>query len=91
MEEEAEKILVGFDSKKGFIEMDKNGNMADGIRVEVMELKPVIIKKATEERTRGEVWQNQPEVYRLKHASPLQRAPTYFKRYIPLVYRVASR
>jgi hypothetical protein len=34
--------------------MDKNGNMADRIRVEVMELKPVIIKKATEERTRGE-------------------------------------
>jgi hypothetical protein len=34
--------------------MDKNGDMADGIRVEVMELKPVIIKKATEERTSGE-------------------------------------
>jgi hypothetical protein len=45
---------VGFDSEKGFTEMDKNGNMADGIRVEVMELKPVIVKNATEERTRGE-------------------------------------
>jgi hypothetical protein len=28
--------------------------VADGIRVEVMELKPVVIKKAAEERTRGE-------------------------------------
>jgi hypothetical protein len=53
-EEEVKKILVGLDSKKGFTEMDKNGNMANEIRVEVMELKHVIIKKATEERTRGE-------------------------------------
>jgi hypothetical protein len=53
-EEEAEKIPVGLDSEKGFTEMDKNGNMVDGIRVEVMELKPLITKKATEERTRGE-------------------------------------
>jgi hypothetical protein len=45
---------VGLDSEKGFTEMDENGNMADGIRVEVMELKPVIVKKAMEERTRGE-------------------------------------
>jgi hypothetical protein len=27
--------------------------VADGVRVEVMELKPVIIQKAAEERTRG--------------------------------------
>jgi hypothetical protein len=53
-EEEVEKIPVGLDSEEGFTEMDKNGNVADGIRVEVMELKPVIIKKVTEERTRGE-------------------------------------
>jgi hypothetical protein len=53
-EEEAEKILVGFDSDESFTKMDKNRNMADGVRVEVMELKPVIIKKAAEERTRGE-------------------------------------
>jgi hypothetical protein len=52
--EEAEKIPVGLDSEKVFTEMNKNGNMADGSRVEVMELKPVIIKKAMEERTRGE-------------------------------------
>jgi hypothetical protein len=37
------------------------------------------------------LWQNQPELYRLKYASPLQRAPTCFKRYNPLACRVASR
>jgi hypothetical protein len=53
-EEEAEKIPVGLDSEEGFTEMDKNRNMANRIWVEVMELKAVIIKKAAEERTRGE-------------------------------------
>jgi hypothetical protein len=32
----------------------KNGNVADGIKVEVMELKPVVVKKAAKERTSGE-------------------------------------
>jgi hypothetical protein len=45
---------VGFDSEKGFAEVDENGNMANGIRVEVMELKPVIIQKAMKEGTSGE-------------------------------------
>jgi hypothetical protein len=45
---------VGFDSEKCFAEVDKNGNMINGIRVEVMELNPVIIKKATKEGTSGE-------------------------------------
>jgi hypothetical protein len=45
---------VGFDSEESFIEMDEDGNMANGIRVEVMKLKPVEIKKATEKRARGE-------------------------------------
>jgi hypothetical protein len=40
---------------------------------------------------RLQVWQNQPELYRLKYASPLQRAPTCFKRYNPLACRVMSR
>jgi hypothetical protein len=53
-EKEAEKIPMGFDSEEGFIEMDKYCNMANGIRVEVMELKPVVVKKTPEERTRGE-------------------------------------
>jgi hypothetical protein len=54
LEKEAEKILVGFNSKESFAKMDEDGNMANGIWVEVMELKPVEIKKASEERTRGE-------------------------------------
>jgi hypothetical protein len=37
------------------------------------------------------MWQNQPELHRLKYASPLSRAPTYFKRCNPLAYRVESR
>jgi hypothetical protein len=53
-EEEAEKIPVGFDSEETFAGMDKNRNVADGVRVEVMEFKPVIIQKAAEARTRGE-------------------------------------
>jgi hypothetical protein len=53
-EEEAEKVLVGFDSKEGFTEMDKNRDVANGVQVEMMELKPVIVKKAMEKRARGE-------------------------------------
>jgi hypothetical protein len=53
-EKEAEKISVGCDSEEGFTEMDEDGNVANGIRDEVMELKPVEIKKATEKRARGE-------------------------------------
>jgi hypothetical protein len=32
-----------------------------------------------------------PELHRLKYASPLSRAPTYFKRCNPLVCRVSTR
>jgi hypothetical protein len=53
-EKEAEKIPMGLDSKENFVEMDEDGNMANGIRVEMMELKPVQIKKAIEKRARGE-------------------------------------
>jgi hypothetical protein len=53
-EKKSEQILVGFNSKKNFAKMDEDGNVPDGIRVEVMELKPVEIKKASEERARGE-------------------------------------
>jgi hypothetical protein len=53
-EEEVEQIPVGFNFEKCFAEVDENGIMANGIRVEVMELKPVIIKKATKEGTSGE-------------------------------------
>jgi hypothetical protein len=41
-------------SKESFAKMDEDGNMANGIRVEVMEFKPVEVKKASEERARGE-------------------------------------
>jgi hypothetical protein len=53
-EEEAEKILVGFNSEKCFAKVNKDRNVANGVWVEVMELKPVIVKKATEKRARGE-------------------------------------
>jgi hypothetical protein len=47
---EAEKIPMGFDSEASFVEMDEDGNVANAIRVEVMDLKPVEIKKAMEKR-----------------------------------------
>jgi hypothetical protein len=53
-EKEAEKIPMGFDSEEGFTEMDVDCDMTNGIRVEMMELKPVEIKKATEKRASGE-------------------------------------
>jgi hypothetical protein len=51
-EKEAEKIPMGFDSEEDFIEMDKDCDMANGIRVEMMELKPVVVKKATEKKSK---------------------------------------
>jgi hypothetical protein len=53
-EKEAEKIPMGFNSEESFAEVDEDGNMANAIRVEMMEFKPVEIKKDTEERARGE-------------------------------------
>jgi hypothetical protein len=54
LEKIAEKIPMGFNSKESFTKMDEDSNMADRIQVEVLELKPVEIKKAPEERARGE-------------------------------------
>jgi hypothetical protein len=45
---------MGFDSEESFAEMDVDGSMANRIRDEVMELKPIEMKKASEERARGE-------------------------------------
>jgi hypothetical protein len=42
-----------FDSEEGFTEMDNDCDMAN-VRVEMMELKPVVVKKTTEKGTRGE-------------------------------------
>jgi hypothetical protein len=50
----AEKIPMGFNYKESFTKVDENSNVADRVRVEMMELKPVEIKKATEEGTGGE-------------------------------------
>jgi hypothetical protein len=53
-EEIAEKIPMGFNSKESFTKVDENSNVTDRVEVEVMELKPVEIKKATEERASGD-------------------------------------
>jgi hypothetical protein len=45
---------MGFDSEERFTEMDKDCDMTNGIRVEMMELKPVVVKKTTKKGTRGE-------------------------------------
>jgi hypothetical protein len=50
LEKKAEKIPVVFNSKESFAKMDEDSNVVDSIRVEVMELKPVEVKKAPEER-----------------------------------------
>jgi hypothetical protein len=54
MEEIAEKVPMGFNSKESFTKVDENSNVADRVWVEMMELKPIEIKKATEEGTDGE-------------------------------------
>jgi hypothetical protein len=46
--------------------------------------------KVSEVRSKKRLWQNQPELHRLKYASPLSRASTYFKRCNPLTCRVTS-
>jgi hypothetical protein len=53
-EKKVEKIPMGFDSKKSFTKVNEDSNVANRIRVEVMELKLVEVKKAPEERARGE-------------------------------------
>jgi hypothetical protein len=45
---------MGFDSEEGFTEMDKDSDMANGIWVETMELKPVVVKKTPEKGAREE-------------------------------------
>jgi hypothetical protein len=45
---------MGLNSEEGFTEVDENGDMADRVGVEVLQLNPVEVEKATEERTSGE-------------------------------------
>jgi hypothetical protein len=53
-EEIAKKIPMGFNSKESFTKVDEDCNVADQVWVKIMELKPVEIKKATEEGAGGE-------------------------------------
>jgi hypothetical protein len=50
----AKKIPIGFNSEESFTKVDENSNVADRVWIEMMELKPVEVKKATEEGTGGE-------------------------------------
>jgi hypothetical protein len=50
----AEKIPMGFNSKENFTKVNENSNMANRVRGEMIELKPIEVKKATEEGTGGE-------------------------------------
>jgi hypothetical protein len=54
MEKIAEKIPMGFDSEESFAEVNEDRDVEDRVWVEVLELNPVKVKKATEERTGGE-------------------------------------
>jgi hypothetical protein len=54
VEEIEEKIPMGFNSKEGFTKVDEDGNVVDRVQVEMMELKPIEIKKAMEEGIGGE-------------------------------------
>jgi hypothetical protein len=45
---------MGLNSEEGFTEVDEYGDVANRVRVEVLQLNPIEIEKATEERTSGE-------------------------------------
>jgi hypothetical protein len=40
---------MGLNSEEGFAEMDENGDMADRVGVEMLQLNPIEEEKATEE------------------------------------------
>jgi hypothetical protein len=48
MEEVAEEVEVGFYPQEGLIEMNKNRNVENRVRVKVMKLNAIIEKKASE-------------------------------------------
>ena len=45
----AEEVEMGADTKEGFTEVDEGGNVEDRIRIQMDQLNPIKIKKATEE------------------------------------------
>jgi hypothetical protein len=54
IEEVAKEVELGFYPQEGFIEMNKDGNMENRIRVEVMELDTIIEEKTVKEIRYGE-------------------------------------
>jgi hypothetical protein len=51
--EVVEEGKVGLNAQKSFAKMDKYCNMCDRIRVKMVELKTIIVKKATQEVSGG--------------------------------------
>jgi hypothetical protein len=49
MKEILEHIKMGFDTQESFAEMDKDGDMQNRVRGQVMHLNPPIIQKTSEE------------------------------------------
>jgi hypothetical protein len=45
---------MGLNSEESFTEMDENGDMANRVGVDVLQLNPIEVEKAAEERTSGE-------------------------------------
>jgi hypothetical protein len=39
---------MGFNSEEGFTKVDQNGDMADRVGIEVLQLNPIEVEKATE-------------------------------------------
>ena len=53
MKEILKQIKVGLDPHKGFTQVNKDRDVEDGIRGQVMHLNPPVIKKATVEIRNG--------------------------------------
>jgi hypothetical protein len=48
-EEIAEERPMGLNSEEGFTEVNEDGDMADRVGVEVLQLDPVVVEKTAEE------------------------------------------
>ena len=53
MKEILKQIKVGLDPHKGFTQVNKDRDVEDGIRGQVMQLNPPMVKKASEEIRNG--------------------------------------
>lgn len=65
MEEIVKQIPMWLDIEKCFTKMNENGDLVDGVGIEMTELNPIEVEKTTEERLRGETKSSQEE--RLEH------------------------